>query len=268
MNQRKHQNHREQFQNQNICLSAAALSVIGDREEQQDRMACLLKQEEGLFVVCDGMGGYQNGGLAAQTALKAVTASYAAMEPGFDPDVYLMTRTRMANEAVCRLNTGAEEEDRAGTTLVSVIIRNRLLYWSSVGDSRAYLYRKGTLAQITEDHNYRTVLDSQLRQGLISELYYDRQSRHQGVLISYLGIGPELLVDHNRKAFALEPEDRVILMSDGLYRLMEDCRICEVLKHTKEPASALGELEDQAQQQALRLQISRDNLTAVLIRVL
>lgn len=65
----------------------------------------------------------------------------------------------------------------AGSTLVAVMLdSSRNLYWNSVGDSRLYLFRDGDFAQITQDHNYTTVLLEKLNAGMIDREEFNSET--------------------------------------------------------------------------------------------
>ncbi len=76
----------------------------------------------------------------------------------------------------------------AGSTLVAVMLdSSRNLYWNSVGDSRLYLFRDGDFAQITQDHNYTTVLLEKLNAGMIDREEFNSENLKGEALISFFG---------------------------------------------------------------------------------
>lgn len=72
--------------------------------------------------------------------------------------------------------------------MVSVAVKDKALYWNSVGDSRAYLFRGGSFVQITKDQNYRAVLDEKRKAGLIDDTQYSLESVKGDALICHLGM--------------------------------------------------------------------------------
>jgi len=110
-------------------------------------------------------------------------------------------------------------EGEVGTTLVAAVVKDRQLYWVSVGDSRIYLYRRGIMYQLTTDHDYGRELARQAKAG---ELSWEEALGHsqREALTSYLGL-PELPEVHRSTTpMPLAPGDRILLCSDGLYRAL------------------------------------------------
>lgn len=92
----------------------------------------------------------------------------------------------MANADVLNLKTASGEKLNAGSTLVAVMLdSSRNLYWNSVGDSRLYLFRDGDFAQITQDHNYTTVLLEKLNAGMIDREEFNSENLKGEALISF-----------------------------------------------------------------------------------
>ncbi|MEO6202715.1 MAG: Stp1/IreP family PP2C-type Ser/Thr phosphatase [Nitrospirales bacterium] len=184
-----------------------------------------------LWVLADGMGGHAGGELASQIAVKTI------------PDVI---RTQLANEASpyvqpekleALLGQGLEsanqnirqeaaEQERLkgmGTTIVVVAIsRSPTGFQACVahtGDSRAYLFRQGSLSLWTKDH---TLMEERLALNLITpEQVRTHPLRH--VLTKALGIDPE--AQPTVQTYPLDPSDLILLCSDGLTKMLTDQEI-------------------------------------------
>jgi len=141
------------------------------------------------------------------------------------------------------------------------------LFWCSVGDSRAYLLRGEEFVQLTQDQNYGTVLNEQLKSGIIDRERYERESVHSEALISYLGMGNLSLIDYNNTPLKLESKDKIVIMSDGLYKQvpLEDIR--RVIVNFKDSGEALRALDTKTEKAARRKEKSRDNMTVAIISV-
>ena len=257
----------EQRNGENSILKLSAMTVLGDRADQQDCFGFQLRAEEGLAVVCDGMGGMENGRLASESAVETLLKAYDAAAYPEDPVLFLHRCADQANEAVCRIAAGRGVSGQAGTTIVSVLIRKKELYWLSVGDSRGYLYRKGALVQFTQDHNYRTVLEEQKAAGQIDEADYLRQSEKAEALFSYLGLERFGLMDCSSEPLLLMPGDRILLMSDGLYKLAENEEILRIIDNFSNIEEALQALELRVRRNAAHQEAIRDNMTVILIEI-
>ncbi len=252
---------------ENTVFSLAAVSVLGDREEQQDCFGYALQADEGLIAVCDGMGGHAGGQKASNTAIHVLLNAFEHAFPVNDPEVFLIEQTCFIDREIESFRDVNGKALQAGSTLVSVFIRKNLMYWMSVGDSRLYLFRKDELIQVTQDHNYKTVLDEQLSSGAISQASYERDKKRGDGLISFLGIGNVRLLDNNSVPFRLVQNDMLLLASDGLYKNVPDHEIQEILGNFTNISEAVHALDMKANKNAKKYGAKRDNMTAVLIRM-
>ena len=134
---------------------------------------------------------------------------------------------------IANLTDDAGEPLKCGTTVTSAILRDRRLYWASVGDSRVYLFRKGKLSRLSNDHSYNLMLSEQFAAGEISEIdmFFNK---HRNALISYIGIGGLGLMDVSWEEENLEKGDMTLLCSDGLYHALRDDEIETALNVYKE----------------------------------
>ena len=121
--------------------------------------------------------------------------------------------------------------------------------------------------QITQDQNYETVLNDQLRAGKITKEEYKRELPRGSALINYLGIGNAAMLDYNEMPFPLQPDDRILMATDGLYRLVTDTEIRNILDNFRNIEDAVTILESKAKRSAMEKGISRDNMTTVLIKI-
>ena len=258
----------QQTADSNAVSELAILTVLGDREDQQDSFGYELKQNEGLVVLCDGMGGREGGKLASSVAVDEFLTSYDRAYPCGDPAEFLRMTTGSANRRVMAMTGRDGAPLNAGTTVVALLISDRQLYWNSVGDSRAYLLRNGEFVQFTLDHNYGTVLREKKSAGLIDEAQFESEKDRAEALISFLGSGEEILIDYNDRALQLMKGDKIVVMSDGLYKLVPDEEIARVVDNFNNIGEALQALEMKARKWAKTLEASRDNMTAALIKIL
>ena len=111
------------------------------------------------------------------------------------------------------------------------------------------------------------MLHEQLRSGIIDEERFNTEIVHSEALISYLGIGNLSLIDYNLNPLPLESDDKIILMSDGLFKLVTDEEIKRVLKNFKNNAEALQALNAKAERSSRVKKSVRDNMTAAIISV-
>lgn len=250
-------------------LSLAIISDIGDRSDQQDDFGYDLNDSGAMVLVCDGMGGHNGGNLASATVTKRFLSDYKKLCPTDKTATiaFLHDTTVLANSDVFELADLNGEKINAGSTVVSVAIFDRQLYWSSVGDSRLYLFRDGELVQITQDHNYTTLLTEKLNMGLISQEEFEYEKCNGEALISYIGMATLPLIDYNDTPFALVSNDKLILMSDGLYKVLSDNEILSVVSNFSNISEAVQALNQKAKRNAKKFKISRDNTTISILKI-
>jgi protein phosphatase len=240
---------------------------LGARREQQDAFGFSDLDDRTftahggvLAALADGMGGMALGREAAQVAIATLLQHYAAKDPAIPPEVALQLAVQAANAAVNQLTDAAGlSEGDAGATLLVVVVHEARLYWIAVGDSRIYLCRNGELAQLNLEHIFARELWRSVATGNLSrdQLFNDPERE---MLTSYLGL-PELPeLDYNRQPLPLQPGDRLLLCSDGLYPMLAAETITALL--TDDPQTAADRLVEAALNQQHPHQ---DNVTAVIL---
>lgn len=244
-------------------ITLGVSSIMGTRKNQQDSVYTMNAHDMTMAVVCDGMGGMEGGELASQMAIQILSQDFADNADEDIPDFYQQAAKHM-DTAVHGLMRETGELMQAGTTVVSAIIRDKQLYWLSVGDSRIYILRAGEFIQVNRDHNYRMRLDEQLEQGIITDEEYLEKMSQGEALISYIGMGNVSLMDINPMPFLLEDGDVILLCSDGLYKRLSDEEIQEIIE------MELPDV-DEAAQNLTRIVMektigSQDNTSVILIQ--
>jgi len=208
-------------------VTACTAEHIGDRPEQQDRVAILTSPRHPnslLAVLSDGMGGRSGGRMASDQVI--TTMSHVFRDTGEDDAGSLRDLLQiMAEEAhtVIRLSAlSSQKEPHA--TFVALIVRSDYAVWGHAGDSRLYHFRDGLLIHRTEDQTYASYLRSQGRQEQAIEA--DRRYKH--MLISSLGLAgpPDLVMNDTRD---LQSGDAFLLCSDGLWAFFGDDELGETL---------------------------------------
>jgi protein phosphatase len=160
-----------------------------------------------------------------------------------------------ANIEVYELALTVPELAGMATTLTAVAIDRGEVVAAHVGDSRLYLARGGTIAQLTKDH---TAAAEQVRLGLLSER---RARHHPGRSLLTRSLGRELIVGLDRLSFGAAQGDVLILCSDGLYNVLGDSDIEGLVR------GATAEAASRALVDAANLRGTFDNVTAAVLRV-
>lgn len=191
----------------------------GARDYQEDHFEICSEasgdQDSCLLVLCDGMGGHTGGAIASRIATDAFVDSFLSAQKAHSADEALNTALYTAHQAILSAIANNAGPADMGTTLVATFIDKVSLHWISVGDSHLYLQRKGQLSKLNADHSMASVLDELAEIGRITpdEAHNDPL---RNALRSSLS-GEELtLVDQNSKVDFLQPDDTLLLASDGL----------------------------------------------------
>lgn len=198
---------------------------IGLRRERNED-SFLVDESLGLYLVADGMGGHRGGEVASSMAVQTVRdyifkAQSDKRKPS--PRQLLADSYREASAKIWDHSHNKDPElEGMGTTLVSAYWNNRTLYIANVGDSRAYLFSKSKLWQMTEDHSY---VNEQVRAGLLAEKDIEKFGA-KNVITRSVGFEKDVVCDIVERS--LLPGDLVLMCSDGLSGLVEDKRIAEI----------------------------------------
>ena len=225
--------------------------------------------QDGLFLVCDGMGGHKAGEVASQLALEAVVGFVrrSAEDPemtwpyGYDTTLSydanrLRTAINLANRIVFRKAASADDYTGMGTTVVAAIVPSRRpqMTYAHVGDSRLYLIRAGVMRQLTRDDTWVNLNWSETGESEPVE------SRMKNVLTKALGARED--VEFRVCDQALEDHDIVLLCSDGLTNMLSDARILDIVG-TRSPdlEAACQDLVASANAEG-----GRDNISVILAR--
>lgn len=200
-----------------IPVEAAAFHDIGAREDQQDSLGMsevsLYHQQGVLAVVADGMGGLSNGKAVSNALMRTFVDGFNAGSTYSRCSDVLLDLAMRANAQINQMLQGAE---RSGSTLVAAMVKDGYLHFLTVGDSRLYLYRSGTLLQLNREHIYQEELAVKAvnRMVTIQQVSGDRQAQS---LTSFFGIGRIPYMDRNNEGIKLIPGDRLLLASDGVF---------------------------------------------------
>jgi protein phosphatase len=226
-----------------------AATHIGGRDIQQDAVLV----SEAIFAVADGIGGLRDGEVASRLALDTLESAFAENHSVSG----LLNAGREANAAVWRQASADSEEATMGTTLSAVAMTSDAAAVAlHAGDSRLYHFRSGRLNQLTHDH---TVVADLIRAGNLSE--EEAQTHpYRHVLTRALGVGPDVEMDH--AAIPCQPGDRLVLCTDGLFKVLSADDLKTVLETEGHPQDSADRLVASAVGRG-----AEDNVTAVIIDV-
>lgn len=261
-----------------LRFEAAASTDTGRvRDSNQDCFG--YKLDDGIFVVCDGMGGAAAGDVASRTSVdvflhEATTESVHTgdTDPGLitihadpspfsshpsDPAALLRHAISEANLAVYSLAQDDMTMRGMGTTLVALLLQEGRGWTAHVGDSRCYRMRDGALERLTADHS---LVDEQVRLGQITAEEAER-SPLRNVITRAIGSHGSVEAEVNQ--IDVRTGDILLLCSDGLIREVTDRQIGDVLRSAVSLQHACDELIDAANRSG-----GKDNVTCLLVRAL
>jgi PPM family protein phosphatase len=240
-----------------LDLDVASESRIGPvRLDNQDACAVVVKENEPtsiLWLIADGMGGYEYGDIASKMAVDILTKMYLSSirEMG---ELY-RTGVETANLAVMQkaleLRSGP-----IGTTLTAACLQGSHLIIAHVGDSRVYLIRGGKINCLTRDH---TVVGELTRMRVLDS-EAARTHSQRSILTRAIGLSPVINPDISR--VEIQQGDRILLCTDGLWSAVADNEILLASGCCTSAGNWVTVLMDLACER-----ITDDNLTAIGIHV-
>ncbi len=236
-----------------IAPILVAVGAATDSGRKRDHNEDALLRSEPLFLVADGMGGYEAGEIASAATLAAFAPLVGTASVGIDAMRIAYTQ---AGANVMAIATGAK--GGAGTTLTGVAIAENdgAGYWLviNVGDSRTYRFSGGKLEQISVDHSLVQELIDAGELSPEQALTY----AHRNVVTRALGAGAVSEPD-----FWMLPAntgDRMLMCSDGLTGELGDSAISAILAHNASPQDAADKLVAAAVEHG-----GKDNVTVVIV---
>lgn len=211
-------------------MKLVAKTDIGNqRMENQDSYRAGRRPDDLIWgVVCDGMGGARGGRLASTMAVD--TWEKAVMEivddvrnPAEGMDL-LQIAVDEANRVVYEKAKAVPKLHGMGTTAVGVIVHHGVAQYVHVGDSRAYLYRDGAIAQLTKDHS---MVQELVEEGFLTEEEAENHPR-KNLITRALGVTQDVDADFGETA--VKPQDILLLCSDGLSNFVTAQEIGQTLE--------------------------------------
>ncbi|HSF99481.1 MAG TPA: Stp1/IreP family PP2C-type Ser/Thr phosphatase [Vicinamibacterales bacterium] len=219
-----------------LRATAAVASDRGLRREENED-SYVSRQDLGLFMVADGMGGHAAGEVASRMAVQAVEAFVSDTRDAdpnrtwpfpYDPEISLDANRlkagfRLANRRLAAAMADNESLRGMATTAAAVLLGRERPVVAHVGDSRVYLYRDGELKQVTEDHSW---VSEQVRAGILSDADA-RRHPWRNVVTRALSGGDD--PDVEVADIELAAGDRLLICSDGLSGVVTTERMQEIV---------------------------------------
>jgi protein phosphatase len=216
--------------NEDSMFSVAMLRTVQSRP-----------QSLGVFVVADGMGGHSAGEVASGAIVNyfsqrapADLASTKALTGGMDWSEWLKDAVNGANKAVYDMRKQAGTD--MGSTLVMAVMDGLKVFFAHVGDSRGYVLDRQGIHRITPDHSLveRLIATGQIRR--------EEARVHPQRNVIYRTIGDKSMVEVDVNMVTLEPGNKILLCSDGLWEMVEDDYIYKCVQESVSPMAACEKL--------------------------
>ncbi|HEX2915247.1 MAG TPA: protein phosphatase 2C domain-containing protein [Chloroflexia bacterium] len=260
-------------------VEASYLSDVGQiRDNNEDNAGAFLgtipsldgSQQTlfGFLVLADGMGGHEQGEVASSIAVRKMTENvikqfYLPSLEGRQPGYHGETPIEILQGLIEDTNQSILQEAHVnrvsmGTTLTCAVLVGQTAFVGHVGDSRMYVLEKssGKLRQITHDH---TMVQRLVDMGQLSP---EDASNHPNRNILYMSLGQRGRVSADVEILPLADISHMLFCSDGLWEMVEDLQIEEILKNTHDPAEASAMLVAAANQAG-----GYDNVTVVVAKI-
>ena len=231
----------------------AALQIPGKRAYQEDDYGLIARgtadrNGSEVLVVADGMGGQVSGDTASGTVIRTFIETFPNAT-GPIPD-RLRACLEAANNALAAAIDDNPHLDGMGTTVVAVVVSQRLLAWISVGDSPLWLFRDGQLRRLNADHSMAAVFADWVAAGRMTEEEAATDPKRHALRSAVMG-DPIHLIDVSSQPVELKKSDWILLASDGLLTLaereierilqnMQDAPLSEVTEALVQAVEAVG----------------------------
>jgi protein phosphatase len=250
--------HRDQ--QEKITMTTYTFGELTDtgvlRPDNQDSMLsqvypeAAVNDQVGLFVVSDGMGGHRDGDQASKLAVQIVSEQFG--QRGEEEGILdaLVEAVQVANTEI------RTKLPDSGATLVAVAVRDRAAHIVHIGDSRAYVVTDGKLYKLTHDHSIvQRLLD-------LGQLTPEEAENHQLENVLYRALGQAETAAVDTLLYHLPPGSRLLLCSDGLWRMVDETTMLDIVTGEADPQEACDKLITLANQRG-----GQDNVTAIVVSV-
>jgi protein phosphatase len=256
----------EAYRTPEFKLEAAWVSDAGCVRESNEDSALFvgpqnspeLESKGCLMLVADGVGGHSAGEEASRIAVETIRRSYFESDrEGGQINTALREAFAEANQAIYHTAQARVQWQGMGTTCTALALCGGQAYAAQVGDSRLYLVRDDRIYQLSEDHS---AVMEMVRMGMMT-IAEARAHEDRNIILRALGTKPEVVVTIWEKPFPVREGDNFVLCTDGLFDLVADEEIKQVVNDETADA-ACRRLIDLAKAKG-----GYDNITVGIVRV-
>ena len=240
-----------------LQLNIGNFSDVGKtRDINEDYFGSFNGSFGSLLLVCDGMGGHKGGEIASRLAVETISNYFEKLNDNYNISEVINKSLEAANTSIILKAKENSDLTDMGSTVVLVLIKDELVYYTSLGDSRIYKIRDGAIHQITKDNS---LVQQMVDSNIITE---DEAKVHpkKNVITKALGTNDELEQEYY-EPFKLIENDKLILCSDGLTAHVDEEEIFQ-LSENNPPQQAAQKLVELANERG-----GTDNITVQIVAV-
>ena len=240
-----------------LQLNIGNYSDVGKaREINEDYFGSFSGNFGNLLLVCDGMGGHKGGEIASRLAVETISNYFEKLNDRYNISEVINKSLEAANTSIILKAKEETELTDMGSTVVLVLVKNELAFYTSLGDSRIYKIRDGMIRQITKDNS---LVQQMVDSNIITE---DEAKIHpkKNVITKALGTNDELEPEIY-EPLKLQVNDKLILCSDGLTAHVDEEEIFQ-LSENNPPQEAARKLVELANERG-----GTDNITVQIVVV-
>lgn len=228
----------------------------GARPINEDAAQCFQNNENACFVLCDGLGGHGMGDFASSLVVNIFGKQ---LSEATDMRQFLDQAFSAAQEKLMMEQRERHALQKMKTTAVALATDGKSAYIGHVGDSRLYVFRKNKIKLRTKDHSIpqMLVLSGEIKESEI------RNHPDRNIVLRAMGIEWDEPKYELLPPIPLKKCDAFLLCSDGFWELIEDERMCELLKDADTPEKWLNDMVDEVRKNGVDRNM--DNFSAIAI---
>lgn len=231
------------------------MSNQGGRERNEDSLGVVIKSDSLFFILCDGLGGHDDGDVASSYVVEQMKIFLERGETVEDSVSYAQRELR-------KKQLGENRENSMKTTLTCLSITSKGAKFVHVGDSRIYLFYKGKYKTRTQDHSVPQML---VNSGAIREKEI-RYHPDRGRLLRVMGTEWSSPRFQSSDTIPLENQVTFLLCSDGFWELIEEKMMEKTLRKAKTPKEWLAKMESVVLENGKGKEMDNYSAIAVFVR--
>ena len=204
-------------------ITYAVFSDKGGREVNEDSVGVCQKESNNCFILCDGLGGHGMGDIASSLVVDVFKDQFSKTDDAVN---FIGQTFCAAQDILMAKQIACNAKKKMKTTGVAIVTDYRNAYVGHVGDSRGYVFYKNKVKLRTKDHSIpqMLVMSHEIKESEI------RNHPDRNTLLRVIGIDWEEPMYELLAPIPLKKCQAFLLCSDGFWELIEEKKMCELLK--------------------------------------